>query len=168
MNNFNSNTSSKKIVKKAPQKETIDIYNEIKQFIKKQQTQDEKRINTQLRDKVKMPFKMYKGIKIAVKKKYEKEKLINADHGIIGQTGMKEKKLMTKFVENRLEKEEDEKNNMKLKFSHGKKKSKFKDGVMNVNKGFIRNLKRNNNENSGNRGYNNKRKFNKPKGGKRQ
>ena len=162
-NNINNEYKYQKLDKKAPQKETLNLYNEIKQFVKKQQTQEERRINTQLRDKIKLPYKMYKAIKVKVKKKYENEKIINLNHGIIGQTGLKDKKLMTKFVERKIDKEDEYKNNFKLKFSRGKNKSKFKDGVMNVNNNFIKSIK-----NTGiNTNDNNKKKYKFAKGKKK-
>ena len=74
-NNINNEYKYQKLDKKAPQKETLNLYNEIKQFVKKQQTQEERRINTQLRDKIKLPYKMYKAIKVKVKKNMKMKKL---------------------------------------------------------------------------------------------
>ena len=145
--------------KRAPQKETLNFFNDIKGFLNKNKTKEEKRQTFQMRDNVKMPFKMYKGIKNSVIKKSQK----NADHNqmnnIIGESGKASGRLMTNIINKRIDGVKENRKNTKLMFSHGIKKARFRDGVMKIGKAFIKDLKNtgntNNNHNS------------KPKGGKR-
>jgi hypothetical protein len=46
-------------------------------LVKSNATYKEKRLQDQLKQKVKMPFKMYSGIKKSVKKKYEKQQQVD-------------------------------------------------------------------------------------------
>ena len=129
-----------KNLKKAPSKETITSFSDIKNFINKNQTKDEKRVNTLLRETVKMPFKRFQRIKKHVINKHEKSVSNNQSNSIIGQTHSSKPKLMTKLIENTYIKRKEEFKNKKLRFSHSKQKSKFRDGVMKVNKNFIKGL----------------------------
>ncbi len=69
----------KKIKKSKPTQEVLDTYKEISNFVTKQNADKHKQINNILnkKQKVKMPFKMYMGIKKAVIKRHEKEKQHN-------------------------------------------------------------------------------------------
>jgi hypothetical protein len=51
----------------------VKLYN----LVKSNATDKEKRLQDQLKKKVKMPYKMYAGIKKSVKQKYEKQQQID-------------------------------------------------------------------------------------------
>ena len=133
--------------KKTPLKETLNLFSDIKSFINKSRSKENIKQSLQMREKQKMPFKMYKGIKAAVIKKHNKFKEENKSNNIFGQTMLKEQKLMTKVIEKRLEDEDADKMKKKLRFSHGKTKARFKNGVMSIGKSFIKNLSSNNKSN---------------------
>ena len=146
--------------KRAPTKDTINSFNDIKKFINSNQTKEEKRMQNQLRENVKMPFKRYKGIKLSVIKKHNKNNLNNQSNDIIAQTHTS-KKLMTNIIEKRINEFKEEKKNKKLTFAHGLKKARISDGVMKISRGFINELKNNNSSKnlsnlSKNKGANNK------------
>ncbi len=125
---------------KPPQKETLNFFNDIKNFINRKKSQNELKQNLQLRETIKMPYKMYNGIKQSVIKKYNKNEEMNKMNNIIGESNLNSKKLMTKIIETKIEEEKISKKNLKLKFSYGKNKSKFKDGILKIGKGFINSL----------------------------
>lgn len=149
----------KKNIKRAPTKDTIGSFKDINNFINKNASKDEKRVNNLIiRDKIKMPLKRYRGIKMHVLKKQNQEKLKGLENNILSQTHIR-KKLMTHVIERR---EEDRKgviSQTKLKFSHNKRKSKFSDGVLKLNKNFL-NYGSSNNTNGNNKFNNNKGKNN--------
>lgn len=128
---------SKKISSKDEKK---TLFSNMRTFIKSRETQINKRINIQLREKIKMPFKIYKGIKKSnidkIKKLKDEEKINN----IIGQSKINEEKLMLKIIKNREENNIKNKKNSKLKFSRSKEKSRFKNGVLKIGKNFLNNL----------------------------
>ena len=112
-----------------PTGEMINSFKEITNFVHKSQSEKNKNINNILnrKQKIKMPLKMYMGIKKAVLKKHEKEKSHNQivsenifyklrfQNAIIGETHKKEK-LMTHVILNKLE----EKNDLKKSNSYQK------------------------------------------------
>ena len=52
---------------------------------------------------------------------------------------------MTKIILNKVERAKDEKKNRKLWMSRSKQKSKFQNGVMNLSKKFVKDLKKSGN-----------------------
>ena len=54
---------------RAPNKETVNTFKEVQDYISKNKTKDEKRLTVQQREAIKMPYKMYTGIKKSVAKK---------------------------------------------------------------------------------------------------
>lgn len=159
----------KKNVKRAPNSETISSFNDIKNFINKNKTKDEKRLSLQMRETHKMPFKRYRGIKMHVLKKHEQNKKHDMANSIVAQTHTK-KKLMTNIIENKHHEDNELKKNTKIKFSQSKNKSKFREGVLNLSRHFIKNVTTNNKGNSGNKGNKNfggKNNFSKNKSNKK-
>lgn len=125
-----------KKIKKAnqPKKETISAFKEVENFITQEQEAKKDKFSFKQK-KVKMPFKMYMGIKKAVLKKHEKEAEFNRINDIIGQTN-KKPKMMTQIILDKYQKQKEEKRNRKLHISRNANKSRFKDGVLNVGKNF--------------------------------
>ena len=143
-----------------PSSEMLNTFKEITNFVNKSQSEKNKNINNILnkKQKIKMPMKMYMGIKKAVIKRHEKEKehnqMVNLiikiilnksfffQNDILAETHRKEK-LMTKVILNKLEKKNEQKKNKKLFISRSKAKSRFKDGVLNLSKNFLKNINKN-------------------------
>ena len=124
----------KKFKSHQPYKETLDTYKEIEKYIKEEN--DAKKDKFQFKQKkVKMPYKMYMGIKKSVIKKHQKETEFNQKNDILAQTNKKQK-MMTTIILDKLEKQKEEKRNRKLIISRNKNRARFKDGVMNVGKNF--------------------------------
>mmetsp|Transcript_38829 Transcript_38829/g.40246 ORF Transcript_38829/g.40246 Transcript_38829/m.40246 type:complete len:161 (+) Transcript_38829:3-485(+) len=135
---------------RAPTKDTLSSFSDIKKFINRNQNKEEKRINTQTRETVKMPFKRYKSIKMSVIKKSNKNKANNLSNSILAETHTKQK-LMTKVIERRVEETQEEKKNNKLRFSHAKNKARFQDGVLNIGKNFMKKINSSENGQGNNR-----------------
>lgn len=144
-----------KNVKRAPMKDTISSFNDIKKFIKGRESNDEKRMSLQLRETHKMPYKRYHGIKLSVIKKHDQNVKHNISNSILAETHGK-KKLMTKVIEKRLEAEDNQTKERKIRFSRAKTKTKFREGVMNLSKNFLKNVTGGANNNNFNKGANNK------------
>lgn len=126
----------KKFKSKHPSKDTIDTFKEIEKYITEEQNAKKDKFSFKQK-KVKMPFKMYMGIKKSVMKKHEKEMEFNRKNDIIAQTNKKQK-MMTQIILDKLDKKKQEKDNKKLMISRNKAKSRFKEGVLNVGKNFKR------------------------------
>lgn len=126
----------KKFKSKHPSKDTIDTFKEIEKYITEEQNAKKDKFSFKQK-KVKMPFKMYMGIKKSVIKKHEKEMEFNRKNDIIAQTNKKQK-MMTQIILDKLDKKKQEKDNKKLIISRNKAKSRFKEGVLNVGKNFKR------------------------------
>lgn len=126
----------KKFKSKHPSKDTIDAFKEIEKYITEEQNAKKDKFSFKQK-KVKMPFKMYMGIKKSVIKKHEKEMEFNRKNDIIAQTNKKQK-MMTQIILDKLDKKKQEKDNKKLMISRNKAKSRFKEGVLNVGKNFKR------------------------------
>ena len=126
----------KKFKSKHPSKDTIDTFKEIEKYITEEQNAKKDKFSFKQK-KVKMPFKMYMGIKKSVIKKHEKEMEFNRKNDIIAQTNKKQK-MMTQIILDKLDKKKQEKDNKKLMISRNKAKSRFKEGVLNVGKNFKR------------------------------
>ena len=124
----------KKFKSHQPYKETLDTYKEIEKYIKEENDAKKDKFSFKQK-KVKMPYKMYMGIKKSVIKKHQKETEFNQKNDILAQTNKKQK-MMTTIILDKLEKQKEEKRNRKLIISRNKKRARFKDGVMNVGKNF--------------------------------
>ena len=124
----------KKFKSHQPYKETLDTYKEIEKYIKEENDAKKDKFSFKQK-KVKMPYKMYMGIKKSVIKKHQKETEFNQKNDILAQTNKKQK-MMTTIILDKLEKQKEEKRNRKLIISRNKNRAKFKDGVMNVGKNF--------------------------------
>lgn len=124
----------KKFKSHQPYKETLDTYKEIEKYIKEENDAKKDKFSFKQK-KVKMPYKMYMGIKKSVIKKHQKETEFNQKNDILAQTNKKQK-MMTTIILDKLEKQKEEKRNRKLIISRNKNRARFKDGVMNVGKNF--------------------------------
>ena len=124
----------KKFKSHQPYKETLDTYKEIEKYIKEENDAKKDKFSFKQK-KVKMPYKMYMGIKRSVIKKHQKETEFNQKNDILAQTNKKQK-MMTTIILDKLEKQKEEKRNRKLIISRNKNRARFKDGVMNVGKNF--------------------------------
>ena len=117
-----------------PHQDTLSTYKEIEKFIKEEQ--DAKRDKfTFNQKKVKMPYKMYMGIKNSVLKKHKKEMEFNKSNDIIAQS-RRNQKFMTKIILDKFEKQKEQKRNRKLQISRNKRKSQLKDGTLKLSKDF--------------------------------
>ena len=104
-----------------PHQDTLSTYKEIEKFIKEEQ--DSKRDKfTFKQKKVKMPYKMYMGIKNSVLKKHQKEMEFNKNNDIIASSD-KNQKFMTKYVLDKYNKKQEEKRKQKLQISRNNKTS---------------------------------------------
>lgn len=126
----------KKFKSHQPNKETLDTYKEIEKYIKEENDAKKDKFSFKQK-KVKMPYKMYMGIKKAVIKKHQKETEFNQRNDILAQTNRKEK-MMTTIILDKLEKQKEEKKKRKLMISRNKNRARFQNGVMNVGKNFKR------------------------------
>lgn len=124
----------KKFKSHQPYKETLDTYKEIEKYIKEENDAKKDKFSFKQK-KVKMPYKMYMGIKKSVIKKHQKETEFNQKNDILAQTNKKQK-MMTTIILDKLDKQKEEKRNRKLIISRNKNRARFKDGVMNVGKNF--------------------------------
>ena len=124
----------KKFKSHQPYKETLDTYKEIEKYIKEENDAKKDKFSFKQK-KVKMPYKMYMGIKKSVIKKHQKETEFNQKNDILAQTNKKQK-MMTTIILDKLEKQKEEKRNRKLIISRNKNRARFKDGVMTVGKNF--------------------------------
>lgn len=115
---------------KRPLTETISAFKEIENYIK--ENDDHKKENFKAKNnKVKMPLKMYLGIKKAVLKKSNEERKFYKENNIIEQT-KKEEKVMTKYFLDKAEHKKKEKEEKKLMISRRKNKKRFKNGTLNI------------------------------------
>ena len=122
-----------------PHQDTLSTYKEIEKFIKEEQ--DSKRDKfTFKQKKVKMPYKMYMGIKNSVLKKHQKEMEFNKNNDIIASSD-KNQKFMTKYVLDKYNKKQEEKRKQKLQISRNNKTSQLKNGVLTLSKNWKNNLK---------------------------
>lgn len=126
----------KRNIVRAPTKETISSFMEVSDFIQASRTAEDVRLRAQQREKVKMPFKMYNGIKNSVKKKFKESQQVKKSNFIVGETHSKPK-LMSTIIENGLKEQIEAKKNKKLRLSHFSKTSRFKEGVLDVGKNFL-------------------------------
>ena len=117
-----------KMKHKKPSAESLSTYKEIEKFIKEENESKKNKFSFQQK-KVKMPYKMYMGIKKSVLKKHKKEMEFNKSNDIIAQSN-KNQKFMTKYVLDKYNKEQERKRNQKLQISRNHKISQLKNGVL--------------------------------------
>lgn len=128
-----------KMKHKKPSAESLSTYKEIEKFIKEENESKKNKFSFQQK-KVKMPYKMYMGIKKSVLKKHKKEMEFNKSNDIIAQSD-KNQKFMTKFVLDKYNKEQEKKRQQKLQISRNNKKSQLKHGILTLSKNWKENLK---------------------------
>ena len=126
----------KKNLKLAPTKDTLNSFKDIKNYIDGKKSKDDIRLQKQLRETHKMPYKRYKSIKLHVLKKNNQEIKNKSLNSIIAETH-KKNKLMTKLILDRKQERDVKHKNSKLKFSYSKKKSKFQNGVLKIGKHIL-------------------------------
>ena len=85
--------------------------------------------------KVKMPYKMYMGIKKSVLNKYKKEMEFNKNNDIIAQSHNNQK-FMTKYILDKYNKEQEKKRQQKLQISRNHKTSQLKNGILTLSKNW--------------------------------
>ena len=117
-----------------PSNESISTFKEIEKFIQEEKNKQRDKFSFQQK-KVKMPYKMYMGIKNSVLKKHKKEMEFNKSNDIIAQSG-RNQKFMTKIILDKFEKQKEQKRNRKLQISRNKRKSQLKDGILKLSKDF--------------------------------
>ena len=121
-----------------PTSESLSTYKAIEKFIKEENESKKDKFSFQQK-KVKMPYKMYMGIKNSVLKKYKKEIELNKNNDIIAQSN-KNQKFMTKYVLDKYNKQQEQKRQQKLQISRNHKTSQLKNGVLTLSKKWKENL----------------------------
>ena len=113
------------------------IYKEIENFINEENESKKNKFVFQQK-KVKMPLKMYLGIKNSVIKKQKKLEEFNKKNDIIAQTNFNNKKerFMTKFIMDKVNLKNQNKKNKKLLYARNKIKSQLKEGTLKLGKKF--------------------------------
>ena len=113
------------------------IYKEIENYINEENESKKNKFVFQQK-KVKMPFKMYLGIKNSVIKKQKKLEEFNKKNDIIAQTNFNNKKerFMTKFIMDKVNIKNQNKKNKKLLYARNKVKSQLKEGTLKLGKKF--------------------------------
>ena len=122
---------------KKKNEEINNIYKEIENFINEENESKKNKFVFQQK-KVKMPFKMYLGIKNSVIKKQKKLEEFNKKNDIIAQTNFNNKKerFMTKFIMDKVNIKNQNKKNKKLLYARNKVKSQLKEGTLKLGKKF--------------------------------
>ena len=147
-NNFNYNYlfSSKKMGKNfkkkfhnKPSNESLSTFKQIEKFIQEEKNKERDKFSFQQK-KVKMPYKMYMGIKNSVLKKHKKEMEFNKSNDILASSD-KNQKFMTKYILDKYNKQQDLKRQQKLQISRNNKTSQLKHGVLTLGKNWKNNLK---------------------------
>ena len=146
-NNFNYNylflskkmgKNFKKKFHNKPSNESLSTFKQIEKFIQEEKNKERDKFSFQPK-KVKMPYKMYMGIKNSVLKKHKEELEFNKSNDIIAQS--KNQKFMTKYVLDKYAKKQEEKRQQKLQISRNNKTSQLKHGVLTLGKNWKNNLK---------------------------
>ena len=122
-----------------PSNKSISTFKEIEKFIQEEKNKQRDKFSFQQK-KVKMPYKMYMGIKNSVLKKHQKEMEFNKNNDIIASSDKKQK-FMTKYVLDKYNKKQEEKRKQKLQISRNNKTSQLKNGVLTLSKNWKNNLK---------------------------
>ena len=122
-----------------PSNESLSAYKQIEKFIQEEKNKERDKFSFQQK-KVKMPYKMYMGIKNSVLKKHKKEMEYNKNNDIIAQSNTNQK-FMTKYVLDKYNKQQEQKRKQKLQISRNNKTSQLKHGVLTLGKNWKNNLK---------------------------
>ena len=129
----------KKKIHNKPSNSTISTFKQIEKYIQEEKNKQRDKFSFQQK-KVKMPYKMYMGIKNSVLKKHQKEMEFNKNNDIIASSD-KNQKFMTKYVLDKYNKKQEEKRKQKLQISRNNKTSQLKNGVLTLSKNWKNNLK---------------------------
>ena len=122
-----------------PSNESISAFKQIEKFIQEEKNKERDKFSFQQK-KVKMPYKMYMGIKNSVLKKHKKEMEFNKSNDILASSD-KNQKFMTKYILDKYNKQQDLKRQQKLQISRNNKTSQLKHGVLTLGKNWKNNLK---------------------------
>ena len=128
----------KKKIHNKPSNSTISTFKQIEKYIQEEKNKERDKFSFQPK-KVKMPYKMYMGIKNSVLKKHKEELEFNKSNDIIAQS--KNQKFMTKYVLDKYAKKQEEKRQQKLQIARNNKTSQLKHGVLTLGKNWKNNLK---------------------------
>lgn len=129
----------KKKLHNKPTNESLSAFKQIEKFIEEEKNKERDKFSFQQK-KVKMPYKMYMGIKNSVLTKHKKEMEFNKYNDIIAQSNTNQK-FMTKFVLDKYNKQQEQKRKQKLQISRNNKTSQLKHGVLTLGKNWKNNLK---------------------------
>ena len=129
----------KKKLHNKPTNESLSAFKQIEKFIQEEKNKERDKFSFQQK-KVKMPYKMYMGIKNSVLTKHKKEMEFNKYNDIIAQSNTNQK-FMTKFVLDKYNKQQEQKRKQKLQISRNNKTSQLKHGVLTLGKNWKNNLK---------------------------
>lgn len=124
---------------KKKNEEIAETYRQIQSLLKEEEAKDRKTFSFQQK-KVKMPYKMYHGIKQKVISKYKKELEFNRQNDIIAQSNSNQK-FMTKHILEKYNLEKEKIKQQKLLKSRNIKKSQLKAGVLKLANNFKDKLK---------------------------
>ena len=122
-----------------PSNESLSAFKQIEKFIQEEKNKERDKFSFQQK-KVKMPYKMYMGIKNSVLKKHKKEMEFNKSNDILASSD-KNQKFMTKYILDKYNKQQDLKRQQKLQISRNNKTSQLKHGVLTLGKNWKNNLK---------------------------
>ena len=122
-----------------PSKESLYTFKQIEKFIQEEKDKERDKFSFQQK-KVKMPYKMYIGIKNSVLKKHKKEMEFNKNNDIIAQSNTNQK-FMTKYILDKYKQKQEQKRKEKLQISRNNKTSQLKHGVLTLGKNWKNNLK---------------------------
>ena len=122
-----------------PSNESISAFKQIEKYIQEEKNKQGDKFSFQQK-KVKMPYKMYMGIKNSVLNKHKKEMEFNKNNDIIASSD-KNQKFMTKYILDKYNKQQEQKRKEKLQISRNNKTSQLKHGVLTLSKNWKNNLK---------------------------
>ena len=122
-----------------PSNESISTFKQIEKFIQEEKDKERDKFSFKQK-KVKMPYKMYMGIKNSVLKKHKKEMEFNKSNDILAQSNTNQK-FMTKYVLDKYNRQQEQKRKQKLQISRNNKTSQLKHGVLTLGKNWKNNLK---------------------------
>ena len=115
-----------------PSNESLMTYKAIENFINEENESKKDKFSFKQK-KIKMPYKMYMGIKNSVLKKHKQEMEFNKNNDIIAQSN-KNQKFMTKYFLDKYNKEQERKRQQKLQISRNHKTSQLKNGILTLSK----------------------------------
>ena len=114
--------------------ENLSTLKAIEKMIKEDNESKKNKFSFQQK-KVKMPYKMYMGIKKSVLNKHKKEMEFNKNNDIIAQSHNNQK-FMTKYILDKYNKEQEKKRQQKLQISRNHKTSQLKNGILTLSKNW--------------------------------